>query len=134
MIEQSLRIQAPPEKVWRYWTDPAWMSEWWGSSADLDPRPGGVCRVELAPGLGAVMAGEYVELEPYSRLVFTFGWEVADGAPPVAPGSTQVEVLLEPDGGGTVLTLRHHGLPVAQVEEHTGGWGHFLHQLAEAAA
>ncbi len=103
--------------MWRYWTDPQRMCDWWGAAAELDPRPGGACRVEM--GGGPVMVGEYVELVPHERIVFTFGWEPTDGVPDVAPGSTRVEVTLTADDGDTILTLRHTGLPAAFADEHT---------------
>jgi hypothetical protein len=40
---------------------------------------------------------------------------------------------LTPDGDGTILTLRHTGLPVAFSHEHQAGWAHFLPLLATAA-
>ncbi|HEV7888838.1 MAG TPA: SRPBCC domain-containing protein [Acidimicrobiales bacterium] len=131
-IELSTRIAAPPEVVWRYWTEPERMCEWWGVAADLDPKPGGACRVTM--GQGPTMIGEYVELVPHKRLVFTLGWDMAmPNGDAVPPGSTRVEVLLEPDGPETVLTLRHTGLPEGAVGDHTAGWGHFLAALAGAA-
>lgn len=133
MIEQTLRIDARPETVWRYWTDPVRMAQWWGAAADLDPRPGGVYVVEMEPG-GPLMRGEYVELVPHERLVFSFGWDPTDTGPVVPPGSSRVEITLEPDGPGTVLTLRHTGLPAAAGEEHDRGWAHFLGRLAVVAA
>jgi uncharacterized protein YndB with AHSA1/START domain len=131
VVEQTLRIRGRPETVWRYWTDPGRMCEWWGAAAELDPRPGGVCVVEM--GGGGVMRGEYVELVPYERIVFSFGWDPTEGAPAIAPGSTLVEVTLIPDGDDTVLALRHTGLPAAHRDEHHAGWGHFLPILAGAA-
>src|SRR5436309_10818588 len=77
VVEQTMRIGARPETVWKYWTDPQRMCDWWGAAAELDPRPGGVCRVEM--GGGPIMLGEYVEVVPYERLVFSFGWEPTDG-------------------------------------------------------
>lgn len=71
VVEQTLRIAARPETVWRYWTDPVRMCDWWGAAAQLDPRPGGACVVEL--GGGGIMRGEFVELVPHERIVFTFG-------------------------------------------------------------
>jgi len=38
-IEHVIWINARPETVWRYWTDPARICDWWGVSAELDPRP-----------------------------------------------------------------------------------------------
>jgi uncharacterized protein YndB with AHSA1/START domain len=132
VVEQTLRIAAPPETVWRYWIDPVRMAEWWGAAADLDPQPGGACVVEM--GGGPVMRGEYLELTPHERIVFTFGWDPTEGAPAVAPGSTVVEVTLVPDGDGTVLRLRHSGLPDATAgEQHAAGWAHFLPRLSAAA-
>lgn len=131
IIEQTLHIAARPETVWRYWTDPRAMCDWWGAAAELDPRPGGTCRVEM--GGGPVMVGEYVELVPHERIVFTFGWEPGEGIPPIAPGSTRVEVLLTDDDGDTVLTLRHSGLPAAERDQHVDGWAYFLPLLATSA-
>ena len=42
IVEETVRIAARPETVWRYWTDPERMCAWWGAAAELDPRPGGV--------------------------------------------------------------------------------------------
>ena len=132
VVEQTVRIRARPETVWRYWTDPGRMCAWWGVAAELDPRPGGICRVDL--GGGPVMLGEYVELVPHERIVFTFGWEPTEGAPEVPPGSTRVEVTLAAEGGDTIMTLRHTGLPAPEADLHRSGWEHFLPLLAAAAA
>lgn len=131
IVEQTLRIEARPETVWRYWTDPGRMCDWWGTAAQLDPRPGGACVVEL--GGGGVMRGEFVELVPYERIVFTFGWEPTRGAPPIPPGSTRVEITLTPDGDGTLVALRHTGLPDGSRDQHHQGWAYFLPRLAGAA-
>jgi hypothetical protein len=79
------------------------------------------------------MRGEFVELIPHRRIVFTLGWEPADGAPPVAPGSTTVTITLAADNGGTMLTLRHSGLPPTARDMHRSGWSHYLPALASAA-
>ena len=39
VVEQTVRISAHPETVWKYWTDPQRMCDWWGAAAELDPRP-----------------------------------------------------------------------------------------------
>ncbi len=132
IVEQTVRISARPETVWRYWTDPQWMCDWWGAAAELDPRPGGTCRVEMSGG--PIMRGEYLELVPYERIVFSFGWEPTDGAPHIVPGSTRVEVTLTADADDTIMTLRHTGLPTAHADEHRAGWAHFLPRLTDAIA
>ncbi|MGW0481363.1 SRPBCC family protein [Nonomuraea sp. NPDC003214] len=132
-IEQTLHIRARPETVWRFFTDPARLARWWGT-AELDARPGGTLRVAMHEGPRPVMRGQFVELVPYERLVFTFGWEPTPGAPGLGPGASRVEVTLTPDGDGTTLTLRHSGLPAPLEEETGGGWAHLLPRLGEAAA
>ncbi len=74
---------------------------------------------------GPVMLGEYLELVPFARVVFSFGWEGEDNAG-VGPKSTTVEVTLLPEAGGTRLSLRHRGLPLAAHDAHSEGWTHFL--------
>ena len=130
VVEQTLRISARAETVWKYWTDPQRMCDWWGAAADLEPRPGGVCRVEMAGG--PVMVGEYLELVPFERLVFSFGWEPSDAVPAIAPRGSRVEVTLIEDAGDTILTLRHSGLPDELAELHASGWSHFLPLLVAA--
>lgn len=132
VVEQTVRIDARPETVWGYWTEPERMSAWWGAAAELDPRPGGACIVAM--GGGPVMRGEFVEVVPHERIVFTFGWDPTVGAPAVGPGSTLVEVTLTADGDGTILALRHTGLPAGARGEHHAGWGHFLARLAVVAS
>lgn len=129
-LRNELRIAAPPEVVFPYFTDPARMVSWMGVAALLDPRPGGTFRVE-ANGRDVVI-GEYLEVDPPHRVVFTWGFEGAE--PFVEPGSTRVEVTLESDGDGTRLTLSHHGLPDGARDAHAQGWSHYLARLGPVAA
>jgi len=129
-LRHEVRIAAPPEVVFPYFTDPARMVEWMGIAAMLDPRPGGTFRVE-ANGRDVVV-GEYVEVDPPRRVVFTWGF-AGDGRV-VGPGSSRIEVTLEPDGDGTLLELRHHDLPESARASHGEGWTHYLSRLAPAAA
>jgi uncharacterized protein YndB with AHSA1/START domain len=131
VVEQTVRISARPETVWKYWTDPQRMGDWWGVAADLDPRQGGVCRVEMDGGY--VMLGEYLVIQPYERLVFSFGWEPTGDAPSIAPGGSRVEVSLIEDAGDTILTLRHTGIPDGFAELHASGWSNVLPLLVAAA-
>jgi uncharacterized protein YndB with AHSA1/START domain len=128
-LRNEVRIAAPPEVVFPYFTDPSRMTEWMGVAALLDPRPGGTFRVE--PNPRDVVLGEYLEIAPPHRVVFTWGFQ---GSGRTTAGSTRVEVTLEPDGDGTRLILLHHGLSGRAREAHGEGWGHYLGRLAEAAA
>jgi uncharacterized protein YndB with AHSA1/START domain len=128
-LVREIRIDARPETVFEFFTDPEKMTKWKGRSATLEPHPGGTYLVAINDL--AVARGEYVEVDPPRRVVFTWGWE---GTNPVPPGSSTVEVELTPEGDGTLLRLTHRDLPEEEVEEHTHGWDHFLSRLATAAS
>jgi uncharacterized protein YndB with AHSA1/START domain len=131
VIEREVRIDASPETVFEFFTNPAQMVRWKGATATLDPRPGGVYRVEMRPD--AVIAGEYVEVDPPHRVVFTWGWEGGDAEAP--PGSSTVAITLTADGDGTLVRLVHSGLPTAaSVERHSQGWDLYVGRLEIAAA
>ena len=129
VVEHEVRIQARPEIVFSYFTDPAKIVRWMGSEATLDPRPGGVCRIAFDDEAAAL--GAFVELEPNRRIVFTWGWEAQWFQMP--PQSTTVEVLLVPDGEATIVRLAHSRLPVGASEFHRTGWQHYLGRLTIAA-
>ena len=72
-----------------------------------------------------------MEVVPFTRIVFTWGWE--GDVSPLPPGSTTVEVSFSADGEATVVRLRHLGLPADQREAHAEGWDHYLPRLVIAA-
>ena len=128
VLEREVRIAASPATIFPFFTDPEKMVRWMGITAELDPRPGGVYRVNVTGR--DIARGEYVEVVPNQRIVFTWGWE-GDGSP-VPPGSTTVEITLTPDGDHTILRLRHLGLPSEARAEHAEGWDHFISRLVIA--
>ena len=129
VYERTLSIAASPETVWEFFVDPDKLRRWKGIEAELEPRPGGVYRCEVIPGHTAL--GEFVELDPPRRLVFTWGW---DGQEAVPPGTSTIEVELIPEGEGTSVRFVHKDLPNAeQVASHAHGWDHYLDRLEVAA-
>jgi uncharacterized protein YndB with AHSA1/START domain len=122
-IEHVVRIDARPETVWSFWTEPERLCEWWGVEADAVTEAGGLFRVVMEGG--PVMRGEFLELEPPRRLVFSFGWEGGAPGGPMPPGTSRVEVTLEPDASATLLTLRHE-LPASHAADHRKGWTYFI--------
>ena len=129
-VEYETRIAASPETVFGFFTDPARMVQWMGTEATLDPRPGGVCRIN--PSGHAAMSGRFVEVDRPRRVVFSWGWETQLLSTP--PESTLVEVTLTPDGDGTLLRLVHRQLRSDAVAFHRAGWGHYLPRLRLLAA
>jgi len=132
-VEREVTIAASPETVWEFLVDPDKATRWMGMTASFDPKPGGEYVCEVIPGHTA--RGEFVELDPPRRLVFTWGWDPGhDGANAVPPGTSTIEIELTPDGDGTLLRFTHSDLPSAEAaESHGHGWDHYLERLVGAA-
>jgi uncharacterized protein YndB with AHSA1/START domain len=123
-----MRLAAPPAEVFRYFVEPDLHVRWQGRRAELDPRPGGRYRVEMDR---ATAEGAFLVVEPPHRVEFSWGFV---GDPDLPPGTSTVEVTLEPDGPGTRLRLRHRGLPSdAQRDAHLVGWRDYLGALVRVA-
>ena|SRR5437879_169460 len=124
-IVKELYIDAPPSVVFKFLTDPTKMIRWMGIRAEIDPKPGGIYRVD--PNGRDVIRGEYLQVVTDSRVVFTWGFE--GGVYNVAAGSSRVEIDLKPEGKGTRLRLTHRELPPEARQGHDSGWSHYLGRL-----
>ncbi|HEY7487158.1 MAG TPA: SRPBCC domain-containing protein [Streptosporangiaceae bacterium] len=125
VVEVDVHIEAPAHTVFSYFTDPARYVQWMGREATIEPRPGGRYHVIVRPGVDAV--GEFLEVDPPRRLVFTWG----SAAHQIPDHGTTVEVTFSEENGGTRVVLRHYGIDDAeQRARNTGGWGTYLRRLA----
>lgn len=125
------RIAAPPEAVFDAWLDPEGLGQWLFATPDgvmerveVDPRVGG--RFTIAERRGADLAehrGEYVEIDRPTRLAFDFWTSFSDER-------TFVTVSISPEGEGSLLTLRHHGVWADYEERTQQGWTMILRGLA----
>jgi uncharacterized protein YndB with AHSA1/START domain len=129
-IEREIRVEASPETIFDFLVGADKMPLWMGRSAELEPRSGGLFRLDINGR--DIARGEFVEVDPPKRVVFTWGWE-ADGNP-VPPGSSTVEVTLTPDGDATVVRLVHSDLPEPAREPHDHGWAQYMPRLAAVVA
>jgi uncharacterized protein YndB with AHSA1/START domain len=127
-VSTEIRIEAPPEAVFPFLTEPDKIVRWKGVDATVEAVPGGSYRVNVTGRNRAV--GEYVEVDPPRRVVFTWGWEGDEQLP---PGSSTVTIELIPDGAGTLVRLTHSGLPTGADAAQLEGWEHFLPRLAIVA-
>jgi len=134
-IELELRRVLPArlDAVFEAWTRPEVLTAWCAPGplstprAEVDLRPGGRYRIEMAEPGGAthVAVGTYREVVRNERLVFTWRWEGAD------PAETLVTVEFHPRGEETELVLRHQRFPSAQERDRHGeGWEGCLAKLA----
>jgi uncharacterized protein YndB with AHSA1/START domain len=146
-VDVSVHVAAAPQDVFSYFTDPARYVQWMGSEAILDPVPGGKYHVRMADGFRA--AGTFLHVESPHQLAFSWGFadeqaaqhtkrkpgEPAPSGSAMRPGSTQVTVTLEPEDGGTRLTLRHDNLPNPELRDaHQIAWETYLPRLVISAA
>jgi uncharacterized protein YndB with AHSA1/START domain len=128
VVEREIYIAARPETIFSFFTDPAKIVRWLGIRAQLNPQPGGIFRVNINER--DVVCGKYLEVVPFSRVVFTWGWK---GSSPLPLGSTTVEITLVPDAHGTTVSLRHLGIPAEQRGFQAAGWDQILQRLVIAA-
>lgn len=122
------RIAAPPHVVYTYLTESSKWSRWQGVDATVEARPGGIFVLKMPDG--ATARGQFVELEPDRKVVFTWGWVDHPGVP---PGSTTVEIEIDADEHGSLVTLTHRDLPGDEIDTHTTGWRHYVLRLGAAA-
>lgn len=124
-----------PEMIWKAWTEPQYMSRWFGSDpnghvlkASADPRVGGVFSVTFADSDGTqhTASGEYLEVEPYSRLVFTWHWRSEPGH------SSKVTVVLTPREDGVTMRFEHAGIGYGSSHDYEQGWRQTFDKLERA--
>jgi uncharacterized protein YndB with AHSA1/START domain len=138
-------IDAPREKLFRAWTDPELLRQWFAPLpyttpvAELDVRPGGSSLIVMRGPDGGDMPlkGVYLEVVQNERLVFTDAytkaWEPSD-----KPFMTVI-VTFENEQGKTRYTARVRHWTVADREAHEKmglhqGWSKCIDQLAALVA
>ena len=126
----------PRERVFRAWTDPKSVRQWFApfalsvADAELDVRPGGHFRIMMRSEDNVYAhRGEYREVVPPERLVFTWISEATQGE------TTLVTVEFHERGAETELVLTHARLPdTAARERHEAGWVSIADRLAKHLA
>jgi uncharacterized protein YndB with AHSA1/START domain len=146
-------FDAPREKVWRCFTEPERMKEWFGPkgstvvASNMDLRVGGTYHGALRAGDGPVMWAKFVyrEVVPPQRLAWEHSFSDEAGGltrhplSPTWPLKLLTTVTFEDAGAGTTkLTLRWSPLEASEEEQKTfdaahdsmrGGWGGSFEQL-----
>jgi glutathione S-transferase len=134
-LEIKRFINAPRERVYQAWTDPAQLREWWGPEGvrtrnfTADAQVGGKYRWDLCNQEGEEMSvfGEYLELTPGRRIVFTWKWDDDENW---KAHDSIVTIELSDRDGGTEVRLIHEKLPSeASRDRHTEGWNSVLDRL-----
>ena len=134
-LEIKRFIDAPRDQVYAAWTDPAQLRQWFGPekvqtrNLIADARVGGKFRWDLTNSEGEKMTclGEYRELQPDKKIVFTWQW---DDDEDWENHTSVVTVELSDRDNGTELRLIHEQLPnEASRDGHTEGWNSALDKL-----
>lgn len=141
----DLILNAPREKVWRCWTEPELMKQWFAPApwttprVEIDLRPGGSSLVVMRSPEGQEMPnpGVYLEVVPNERLVFTDAFTRA-WEPSEKPFMTGVLTFADAGAGKTryVATVRHWSVADREAHEKMGfhqGWTICAHQLEALA-
>ena len=134
----SLQIRrtfaAPREKVFRAWTDPQTLKQWFGppgfktTVAEVDLRVDGEFRLTLQKPTGEVVSafGTFREIRPSERVVCTWNWDYND------IGDTILTLEFHDAGGETELVLTHERFPTIEHRDgHNTGWTGCFDKLEE---
>jgi uncharacterized protein YndB with AHSA1/START domain len=136
-LELSRTIAAPRDRVFQAMTQPDYLSAWWAPKGwctphvEVDVRVGGKYRFGMRSETDPAMMfvhGEYLEVDPPRRLVFTYIWEPEGaGARWIDDGLTRLPTTVTIDlidvQGKTQLTIRHEGFPTPKGrDQHREGW------------
>ena len=132
-LSVSRVIKAPVNLVFRAWTEPDQLRQWFSPSEEecrdltADIKTGGAFRIHTACKTGDTIAiGKYLEVIPNKRLRFSWSWEN------YAMPDSVVTVDFEDLGTSTRLTLRHEGLPDQEdADQHTEGWTFLLEKCGQ---
>lgn len=127
-FHHSITIAASPETVFEYLTTNSGLTAWMGHYANLEPEVGGTFAVDIA---GHPVRGEYLVVEPPTRIVVSWGFARSEVLP---PGGSKVEFRLTRVGEGTRVDLYHTELPDSAVPGHVDGWANFLPRLKVVGA
>lgn len=130
-VQIERTFDAPIDLIWAMWTEAEHFANWYGPmgaqipKAEMDVRVGGRRHIAMemeTPGgqMQMYFIGEYREIDPKTRLVYTEAMADADGnamtaeqmgMPAGAPMETSVVVELEDLGGRTKMLMTHVGVP-----------------------
>ncbi len=113
IITTTRVFDAPRELVFRAWTDPEQLAQWWGPHGftnpvcETDPRPGGLWRIDMQGLDGTIYPnkGQYLEVVKPERIVYTdVVDEGAEAWGDTPPPSALHTVTFANEGGKTRIT------------------------------
>jgi uncharacterized protein YndB with AHSA1/START domain len=148
LLELECVLEAPRDRIFGMLTDAVALAKWWGPRgftmphAELDLRVGGHYRFTMKPPGGDVfhLSGEYLEIRPPSRLVFSFRWDepTPDDRETIAELSLETAEMAETAGtagAATKLSLSQGSFATEERRAlHANGWTESFERLRELIA
>jgi uncharacterized protein YndB with AHSA1/START domain len=135
-LELTRTLPAPRSTVWSAMTKPEQLARWWGPkgftapTVDFEPRVEGRYRIAMQPPDGELfhLHGEFREVEPPSRLAYTFVWEPPDPD----DRETVVTLTLRDRGEQTEVSLNQGEFATEERRTlHEGGWSDSFEKLEQ---
>src|SRR4051812_26535329 len=132
-VEVRRTIRAPRQRVYDAWTKPEELKRWHApgpmtvARADMEPRVGGAYRIHMVSPAGEEhrVTGEYREVDPPRRLVYTWQWETGTDQT-----VTTVAIDFIERGQDTEVVLRHDGFTREEASaSHLQGWTAIMDKL-----
>jgi uncharacterized protein YndB with AHSA1/START domain len=139
ILELKRVLPAAPSVVFDAFSDSSKLARWWGPqgftnrSVEFQPRPGDRYRIEMQPPDASAfhLSGVFHEVDPPSRLAFTFAWEEPDPD----DVETLVQLAFRDLGDATeVVVTQGPFVTEARRELHRNGWTDSLDKLARFIA
>ena len=148
ILRMTRTFDATPDRVFAAWTDPQAFGSWFGPVGmktvlcEVDPRVGGVWRLmgegknvpgrQTADFVRPTVSGKYLEIEPPTRLVFTFAWHEKDDFASPRGQETIVTLQFKPAGQGTEMAFTQAVFKdQLALAAHNRGWTESFDKLGD---
>lgn len=133
VIEESIKVRATPEEIWRALTDSDELEDWWSEEVILEPRKGGKFREPWLDDGGAkqLASGEVLSVKARQEITFTWkekNWEKNQ--------TTQCTLMISDEKTHRLVTVRHEGWDLFPdnnkkklMQDFSLGWKYHLKEL-----
>jgi uncharacterized protein YndB with AHSA1/START domain len=124
-ISIDIVINAPAEMVWKAWTDPNTILNWFGSDpegrglkATTNPQAGGSYEISFCnrDGTEFTCFGKYVDVQPYRKLSFSWEWKNEPGV------ESYVTIIFTPENNRTRMQFEHSHVGTESAHNYLEGW------------
>ena len=148
ILRMTRTFDATPERVFAAWTNPDHFGEWFGPvgmktvQCDIDAKVGGAWKLmgegENIPGrdhtgrVRPTVSGKYLEIEPPTRLVFTWAWHEKDDFASPRGQESIVTIQFKPAGERTEMVFTQAVFKEEQaLAAHNRGWTESFDKLGD---